>query len=804
MADELDHLPLPPPEPEPHIALGFPGSERRIPTRDPRAHAEVLQGQLNTLEQRLAEIGSEPRPERSEGFLYAANFAKESDPRVESLSDKHTDTKLVDYNDEERRALVYTPRPKARALRKKIAKYGNVEDTTKTGKPHNRLLVAPLETLTPATLVDLSDGWLREDALPGSEWVEVWLRGGERDDADSRERRRLALQEFLDGHGLLPEATVAGDLQAFRATEHDIYLLKLSDAALYDLPSQLPEVFHLGPPQRTIVPQMLEMQKNELGVPEVADPPESASTVVLLDTGVSETHPLLKSLFIDSGSSSIAGDPSSDDSAGHGTRMAGLAAYGALGNHLQQGGPVSPRCLLQNVRIHSGAENPGPEPMLERTRDAVLEAEQVQASRRIFNLPLGARTSKPGGTTPWSVAVDSLAFAGGGRLFCVAAGNEPINKMPKPGDYFAANLSSGLTSPGEALNPITIGAITDLTTLDPGSAGRKPLAAAGQLNPSSRCDVGGIRALKPDLVFEGGNLSADANGCRADEAMQLLTTARGHATGPWLTTASMTSAATSRVSGLAAEIWQANPTRRPETIRALLIHSARWTPAMRQQFPDKRDLFRAVGYGTPSREKATWSEYTRPTVIFEGKLHPLRWLDVPGEKKRGREMHFHELPMPDEALESLGDQEIELSVTLAYFAQPNETRGVRYMSAGLRWEMQRPLESPSDFRKRINKLEREEGEKFKSGAEKIPWDLGREARGRGTVQSDRARLSPTQLLGSRAIAVWPVQGWWHDRKIEGDPALRYSLVITIDAGDQEVDLYTPILNEISVRTEIPA
>jgi hypothetical protein len=57
-------------------------------------------------------------------------------------------------------------------------------------------------------------------------------------------------------------------------------------------------------------------------------------------------------------------------------------------------------------------------------------------------------------------------------------------------------------------------------------------------------------------------------------------------------------------------------------------------------------------------------------------------------------------------------------------------------------------------------------------------------------------------MGARAIAVWPVQGWWEDRKIEGDPPLRYSLIITIDVGDQDVDLYTPILNAISIRTEV--
>lgn len=801
MADQREHLPLPPPEPEPHVALTFKGPERRLPARDPQAHAAGLRAKLDTLELALAEIGSRPRPANAEGFLYAAAFAKESDPKPESLAQKRSGTALVDYNEDTRRALVYSPRPKANALRRKIARYGDAGDLTEKGEPRNRYLVAPLEELSPVGLADLSDGWLRDDTLDGSQWVELWMRGGQRDDDESRERRRLALGEFLEAREP-GDATVAGELKPFQATEHDIYLLRLSAETLRALPGQLPEVFHLGPPQRTVVPQMLELQKTDLQVPEVDEPAGAVSTVVMLDTGVSESHPLLASLFLAPGTSAIAGDLSSEDAHGHGTRMAGLVAYRDLGAALGGAGSIEPRALLQNVRLHSGSEAPGPEPMLERTRDAVLEAERVPASRRIFNLPLGARTDRPGGSTPWSVAVDGLAHSGGGRLFCVAAGNEPLDKMPAPGDYVDANLSSGLTSPGEALNAITVGAITDLITLDPGSTGRKPLAAAGQLGPFSRCDVGGSRALKPDLVIEGGNLSADSATCREDEAMQLLTTARGHAIGPWLATASKTSAATSRVSGLAAEVWQANPTARPETIRALLVHSARWTPAMRSQFPDRRDLRRAVGYGTPSLERARFSENARPTVIFEGRIHPLRWLKVAGENKRGREMHFHDLPMPTQALEALGEDPLQLSVTLSYFAQPNETRGVRYMSAGLRWEMQRPLESPSDFRKRINKLERSEGEEFSSEAEKIPWDLGRDARGRGTVQSDRARLSPSQLIGSRGIAVWPVQGWWHDRKIDGDPALRYSLVITIDAGEQEVDLYTPILNEISIRTEV--
>jgi Subtilase family len=801
MPDNLEHLPLPPPEHEPHrVVTGY--QETQLPERDPAAHAEQLSLQVSSLEKELSRLSVEPRPEDSRGFLYSATFAKDSDLGVKSLSDKKTGNAVVDFDEDTRRALVYTPRPKLSALRKKINRYGDPQDLTEKGEPRHQLLVAPLETLAPATLFDLSDGWIREDAMPESEWVELWVWGGQRGEAEERERRRDALAEFLKDHGLLPGATLTGELQSFAATEHDIYLVKLTKQALLDLPGQLPEAFHLSPPQRAVVPQMLELQKGELGVPEVEEPPEDGTTVAILDTGVAEAHPLLKDLLLGPGSSSIVGDPKVDDTSGHGTKMAGLAAYRDLGLALSAGGTVAARCRLQNVRILSGTESPDPDPMLERTRDGVLEAEQISAARRIFSLSLGAPTSQPEGSTPWSVAVDRLAATGGGRLFCVAAGNTPIHGLPKPGDYPASNRIAGLTSPGEAYNALTVGAITDLTDMDGGGSGRSPVAAAGQLNPSSRCDVGRRRPVKPDVVIEGGNLSADSVACRQDQVMQLLTTCKEHAYGPWLTTASMTSAATAKIAGLAAEIWQANPNRLPETIRGLLVHSARWTPAMKDQFSEVRERLRAVGFGTPSADPAKWSEYARPTVIFEGQIHPLRKLELGDGSKRGREMHFHNLPLPQEELEALMDSELELTVTLSYFAQPNETRSVRYLASGLRWEIQRPLESQVDFRKRINRLEREDGEKFSSEAEPIGWDIGPRSRMRGTVQSDRARLSAAQLRDCRAVAVWPVGGWWDDREIKGDPALRYSLIITIDAGEQEVDLYTPILNEISIRTEV--
>jgi hypothetical protein len=150
----------------------------------------------------------------------------------------------------------------------------------------------------------------------------------------------------------------------------------------------------------------------------------------------------------------------------------------------------------------------------------------------------------------------------------------------------------------------------------------------------------------------------------------------------------------------------------------------------------------------------------------------------------------------------LGGAQVEISVTLSFFVEPNESRIRRYLGANLRWGIQRPLENKEDFARRVNQLEREKVDDYETTAEDLPWDIGPEARSRGSVQSDRATLSATELVGGRAIGVWPVSGWWRDRGLRSERPVPYSLIVTIDAGDAEVDLYNPILNLITVQTEV--
>lgn len=65
--------------------------------------------------------------------------------------------------------------------------------------------------------------------------------------------------------------------------------------------------------------------------------------------------------------------------------------------------------------------------------------------------------------------------------------------------------------------------------------------------------------------------------------LSLLTTSKDYLIRPF-STIWATSAATAQAAGMAAQIFAEYPGIWPETVRALLVHSARWTCQMEEQF----------------------------------------------------------------------------------------------------------------------------------------------------------------------------------------------------------------------------
>jgi hypothetical protein len=81
------------------------------------------------------------------------------------------------------------------------------------------------------------------------------------------------------------------------------------------------------------------------------------------------------------------------------------------------------------------------------------------------------------------------------------------------------------------------------------------------------------------------------------------------------------------------------------------------------------------------------------------------------------------------------------------------------------------------------------------------WVLGNQIRDKGSIHKDLWIGPAVELARRKKIAIYPVGGWWKTRKKHQryDHDVRYSLVMTIDAPSEETDIYTPVLNEISVE-----
>src|SRR5260370_7929128 len=130
----------------------------------------------------------------------------------------------------------------------------------------------------------------------------------------------------------------------------------------------------------------------------------------------------------------------------------------------------------------------------------------------------------------------------------------------------------------------------------------KPAAAAGELSPHSRTSVTwpqGLSPFKPELVMEAGNRAVNPGRTEilTVGSLSLLSTG-SDATQEPLVPFDATSAAAAQAARIAARLAAEHPDYWPETIRALMVHSAEWTPPMLPAFdatplnPHKYQLFR--------------------------------------------------------------------------------------------------------------------------------------------------------------------------------------------------------------------
>ncbi|MBZ0117650.1 MAG: S8 family peptidase [Sandaracinaceae bacterium] len=789
------------------------GEKPALPPRDPATHRGQLLAQLDAIAEEVAKRDPATRdPEASRETIVVIPEPGSELP-APSLGDARSDVRVVGADPDSGAVIVDAPGAELAALRQKIDEFADASRRTPQGHPKHAPLIAPIHEIRLLRVEDAGPDVLTALADDAAHWVELGCRGSVYDaEGAARSRRELGRQL----HRLRAQPIAA----QFTATSQVIFYAKLTIAQLRDLLAAVDCVHEIQLAEPKIRDWLFHDYDEDLDVAaHVMTPPQTdRPAVVLFDSGVHAQHPLLAKAML-TADTVIPGVPSPVDVDGHGTQMAGVALHlDGVGDAVQTGTSQPPH-WIQSVKITSedaaSADESARAIWAPMTIEAVARAEAEGERRRVYAMAVTAKI-EPLVPTNWSQAIDQLAYdEGRGRVICISAGNAESGNVNLLDGYPQLNLLQPIQDPAQAWNALTVGAFTARDRLPESDdyAAYEPVAAAGGISPhSSARPLDADRVPnKPDVVFEGGNVAFD--GVLPNPTVPTLTAlTTGHRPGRPLASIWATSEAAARAGHLGASIWSADPSLRPETVRGLIVHASSWTPQMTTQFESLDDRLRICGYGVPDGELAIACTRERATVIVEDTLPNAIMVEQPRKEapKRAstpattlepdRIAKFFRLPLDDQHLLE-HDGEVELRVTLSYFAEVQTYRRRAMRGLDLRWDMQGPQEDERTFRYRVNKRVRESvDEKLKGKS--FGWDVGPERRARGTVQSDRWRGPASYLAGAKLIAVMPVLGWWNRYTAFRTKEQAFSLIVTVSAPG--LDIYTPIELALKPVIELPA
>lgn len=535
---------------------------------------------------------------------------------------------------------------------------------------------------------------------------------------------------------------------------------------------------------------------------EILPPDDDAPIITVIDSGIQEGHKYIgPAILSDDSRCYVKGTTSVADevgNGGHGTRVAGAILYPF---EIPQSGTYKLPCFIRNARVldetngHSIQSRVFP-PL---TIKAVVKdfAENFTRKTKIFNHSIAEISScEIEHMSPWAAEIDMQSYEHD-VLIIQAAGNvydTTIKEFYNEGKSYPKYLfdeRSRIANPAQSMQALTVGSITysNYETEDSISIG-------GENEPSafSRSGAGIWNSVKPDVVEYGGTWvkNKEGNDVRlttpSDVCPELLRVSpEGSAFSKDMIG---TSFSTPKVTYIAAEIQKLFQNSPALLYRALIAHSARWPISVNEKFANAQEIIRHVGYGLPNVIRATQNDEYRITLVTENTLY----------LSEGQ-AHIYKIPIPEELYAIGEDYDIRIDITLSYVAKPRNTRRTisRYLSTWLDWRCSKIGESIDSFAERI----------FNTGASvdddgNFNWVIGEQSnygqakdfsRSYSTLQKDWAIVKSNQLTDSFCIAVRGHKGW------DANEAARYSLVVSFEAINQDIEIYEMIRNLVEVEID---
>ena len=651
--------------------------------------------------------------------------------------------------------------------------------------------------------------WIEKRDITSQEWDEIALK------------RQDDFENFINSYDAEIVSSFIENEIPITAQLPDSFScrIQISGNGLRDLVFNFPYIFEVSEPDEftELIQGQIKSESTESAF-ELLPPVKDAPKVCVIDSGIQERHPLLKTAIDPQASTCwIPGESNLTAdyvvNGGHGTRVAGAVIYP---RKIPLTGQQQAICWLQNARVLNNncqlIDKLFPPDVIQE----IVNLYYQQYNTRIFNHSItGSTPCRTRYMSAWAAEIDNLTYEND-ILFIVAAGNLPLyqsigNSRLSIAKHLQHNRSypnyllkdsCRIANPAQSFQALTVGSVASdyYQNLSFNSFAEKDKPSA-----FSCSGLGIFDAMKPEVVEYGGDLVTDNNnppGLTTPNAVcpELVRSTLG---GGYSVASDNigTSFAAPKVTHIAACLAAEFPDESCLLYRALIVQSARLPEWTKQSDVNLLHAIRTIGYGIPSLERAIGNSDRRITLITRGQ-----------ETIKARQARIYQVQLPPE-LRSLGDDiEILLEIALSYKAQPRRTRRDRrrYLSTWLDWDCSKKGEDPDAFLDRVLK-EYDAPKDAEKGEKGFKWTLGKRktrygkvdgvSRSAGTIQKDWTIVKSYELRDAFCIAVVGHEGWNNNP----DAYAPYSLVVSFEAVNVDVPVYSPMVKAqipVEVETEV--
>jgi hypothetical protein len=503
------------------------------------------------------------------------------------------------------------------------------------------------------------------------------------------------------------------DFSQFRITDtlitKSFVLLRVNlTKAVFDEIIQLKEI------ARADRPAMVQFNPFEMIRPDVEGiefnaPEENATGILVIDSGIVSNHPMLEKC-VGGEENFQSGEPELQDTVGHGTAVAGCAAYGDIEDSLDSKKFI-PSNWLFSAKVMYAETNDitgvvsavyDPEKLIEHQFKDAVESflSNPEYHIKVVNISLGNPNEiwhkHYFRQLPLAALIDELAFTFPHVVFVVSVGNQsPLNFYESIADvienyprYLVENEDFKIINPASAALALSIGSIAGEVKIGQERYGaeqiKTAIAQAQQPSPFTRTGPGINGMIKPELVEYGGNLILSKNYGRVVEDIGgKLALLNNNVTDKIIQFDVGTSFAAPKIAHLAGKIANYFPDKSANFIKNMLLVGADYPFLPTKKFYTTANKKKAeqchlsvCGYGLSHYEKALYSFDKRAVLWDEGQI-ALNQIKV------------YSLQLPELFFTEAGKKKI--TVTLTFTPETRSTRGDSYLGNRMEFHLFRSM-----------------------------------------------------------------------------------------------------------------